>query len=345
MARKALVTGGTGCIGAEATYELSWKGSFDEILVLSRSGNPGLLNLWFEDGLPENLRFVPGDISDLDCPPRVLQEEKPSHILHLAALQSPACAANPVQGAMINVVGTTALYEAARKLAEQGVLERVVDASSAAVYGPRDMYAMETIPETVVRQAPNLYGAWKIAGEEVARLFQESTGVPTISLRLNTTYGPGRDAGMTSAPTTAMKAIALGKHRGEKIPFRMPYGFDGGRENYHWVGDVGASFAHCVFDPFEGREVFNIRGETIPIENFLGVIRRAADEMDLGDFVDIGIADDAAPALFICDLDHSAFDAAFPNVPFTRIEQGVPLALKRFVAMAEQGTLAELPKV
>ena len=58
---------------------------------------------------------------------------------------------------------------------------------------------------------PNHYGIWKLAGEHLARFFYDNTKVPTVSaLRINTTYGKGRDKGKTSAPTNALKGNCYG---------------------------------------------------------------------------------------------------------------------------------------
>ena len=133
---------------------------------------------------------------------------------------------------------------------------------------------------------------------------------------VNTTYGKGRDKGKTSAPTTAMKAVVRG------VPFRMPYF---GCENYHFVEDVAAHFASCALDPFGGFGAFNIRGETIAIEQFLEWIGEVA-----GQPVDLDIAADATPAIFACDLDDRAIQSAFPNVGRTPLKEGIAKTLDAF---------------
>ena len=177
---------------------------------------------------------------------RVLLEVDPTHIIHLGAYQSPDCSADHVGGMAINTGGTMALFDAAEKLTN---LKRFVFASSTAVYGMRSMYPQDIIDEDVVLAPPNHYGIWKLAGEHLARLFHDNTNVPTVCLRLNTTYGKGRDKGKTSAPTNALKAIAMGAEAGNVMPFAMPYQ---GRENYHFVEDVGACFAACTVQDYEG---------------------------------------------------------------------------------------------
>ena len=305
----------------------------ERIAVISRSGNPSLLQLWQGDSLDDRIAFVNADIADSENLAGIVANENPTHVMHLGALQSPACDADPVLGMEINVGGVLAILDAAKKLPG---LERFVFASSAAVYGKRAQYDMEIIPEQVALNPPNLYGIWKLAGEELVRLFHEQTGVPCVSLRLNTTYGPGRDLGKTSAVTMAMKSIALGHATGEKIPFRMPYE---GRENYHYVLDVGHHFAACATSPFDGCGAFNIRGTTIQVKDFLQLMRDTATKLGMSDAIDIELVDSPDENLFVCDLDDASVQSAFAGMPKTEIADGIEKSLLKFQEMASQGTL------
>jgi nucleoside-diphosphate-sugar epimerase len=336
---KTLLTGGTGCIGAATAYVLASRGArtdqCGEVLIATSSGAPGFLGLWFGPQLDGRIKLVKADVADEAQIRQLVVEYQPTRIIHLGAFQSPDCEAHPIRGMEINVGGTLNMLNAAAEL--KGRLERFVFASSGAVYGPRSFYPGAAIHESDALAPPNLYGAWKVAGEHLARLFHDRTGVATVCLRLNTTYGKGRDKGRTSAPTTAMKAVALGSVEGRKVPFRMPY-FR--RENYHYVGDVAAHFASCALDPFDGFAVFNIRGETMEVDQFLGLIENVAGELGMGDAVDLGIAQDANPAIFSCDLDDRAIQSAFPGVERTPLREGIRKTLEDFRELAASGKLA-----
>lgn len=322
---RALVTGGTGCIGAVTVRDLLRHG-VDEIVVASRGSDRSRLRMWLGDELDDRVRFAALDLGDESAVGALVDEASPTHVVHLAALQSPDCDRDPELGMRINVGATQALLEAVERLTTRP--ERVVFASSAAVYGPRSHYDTPLVSEAAELFPPNRYGVWKVAGEHLCRLFHERTGIPTVSLRLNTTYGPGRDQGMTSAVTTAMKHVASGHRNGRPEPFRMPYR---GRENYHYVEDVGAHFAIAASAPFDGCAAFNIRGETVEVEGFLATIRAAANELGLGDAVDLGIADDARANLFVSDLDDSAVRARFPAAPRRPLPAGVQATLQQFL--------------
>lgn len=337
---KIFITGGTGCIGSAAIHTLlnQYGDQVESIAIASRTGDPALLQIWFGDsldGLIESgrIQFVAVDIGDSAALEKALTEYGPTHLVHLGALQSPACDATPELGVEINVTGTLNLFSVAEKLSPR--LERFVFASSAAVYGKRSAYDMDIIAENEMLAPPNYYGVWKVAGEHLAALFHQRSGIPTVSLRLNTTFGPGRDRGKTSAPTVALKSIALGNYQAKTIPYLMPYQ---GRENYHYVEDVGAHFAGVCMLPFEGCEAFNIKGKTIAIADFLAAAKKVANEIGMTE-VDLGIVEGAAPNLFICDLDDRKVEAAFPGLPRTSIEDGIRKSLETFRQHAIDGTL------
>ena len=275
--------------------------------------------------------MIGGDISDGDSVRAWISEYQPTHVIHLGALQSPDCDADPHRGLEVNVGGTLNLLNASA-----GSCERFVLASSGAVYGRRALYDAPTIKERDLIAPPNFYGVWKVASEHLARLFHERTGIATVCLRLNTVYGYGRDFGKTAAPTNAMKAIALGSVRGEKIAFRMPYY---GRENYHYVEDVGAHFAAAALDPFTGYGAFNIRGRSTDVADFLALVKIVAGEMGLSESVDLAFAEDATEAFFACDLDSAAMEAAFHGLPLRPFQEGIRLTLDAYRKLALSGQL------
>ena len=330
---RILITGGTGCIGSVTIYKLLQSTEIEKIVVATRSNNTDPLKLWLGEAMDPRLEFVALDVSDYQAIEEVVAKVNPTHIIHLGAYQSPDCSKYHIRGMEINTGGTMALFDAAEKLPN---LERFVFASSAAVYGMRSMYAQATIGEEVPLAPPNHYGIWKLAGEHLARLFHDNTKVPTVCLRINTTYGKGRDKGKTSAPTNAMKAVAMGAVSGKLLPFEMPYQ---GRENYHFVEDVGAHFAACTLQPFTGFGAFNIKGETIPIKDFLQIVDEQANQLGMGAHSSSSIIADAPPNLFICDLDHEKIDSTFADLPLTPIAWGVRSSLEEFKVMAEKGIL------
>lgn len=328
------ITGGTGCIGSVTIHKLLQSTAVGKVVIAARSNNTDTLKLWLGKDLDPRLEFVTLDVADHKALDTIVTKVSPTHIVHLGALQSPDCAMHHIRGMDINTGGTMALFDIAEKLPQ---LERFVFASSAAVYGMRAMYPEASIKEEVPLAPPNHYGIWKLAGEHLARLFHDHTKVPTVCLRINTTYGKGRDKGKTSAPTNALKAIAMGAALNSVLPFEMPYQ---GRENYHFVEDVGAHFAACTLQPYEGFGAFNIKGKTIAISEFLDLVQQQADTLGMGQFTKLSIAKGAPPNLFVSDLNHEKIEATFTGLPLTPIAEGIRKSLQEFCSMADKGELA-----
>ena len=176
-----LVTGAAGCIGAWVVAALAARGI--PVMVLDASEDRRRLKLMMEEGAADGVSWTVGDVADFDGVLNVIQEHEVEAIIHLAALQVPFCKADPLNGARVNVVGTVAIFEAAR----QAGISRLVYASSVAAVG------VDGPPAT-------LYGVYKAADEGIARIYSQDWNVPSIGLRPHTVYGPGRDQGLTSAP-------------------------------------------------------------------------------------------------------------------------------------------------
>ena len=82
-----------------------------------------------------------------------------------------------------NIEATQILLEACRGSS----LERLIYASSSSVYGDVAAIPMQ---ENVQLQPVSPYGVTKLAAEHLCHLYWENYGVPTVSLRYFTVYGP-----------------------------------------------------------------------------------------------------------------------------------------------------------
>jgi len=83
-----------------------------------------------------------------------------------------------------NILATQRLLEAAMHVK---TLQRFVYASSSSVYGNTNVLP---IKETVTPQPVSPYGVTKLAAEHLCVLYHRNFGVPTVSLRYFTVYGP-----------------------------------------------------------------------------------------------------------------------------------------------------------
>ncbi len=194
------------------------------------------------------------DVTDADAVAALVAETRPYALLHLAALQIPACAANPALGARVNLEGHINVLEAARQVG--GI--PVVYASSAAAK-----------PRGPDKAPANLYGIYKQAGEGVSRLYWRDHGVPSMGLRPYVVYGIGRDQGETSAFTAAMQAAAEGR------PFELPFG---GRFCFQYAADVADLFLGCAEALREGAHVSDVSGELNAVADLQAAIASAVPE-------------------------------------------------------------------
>jgi UDP-glucose 4-epimerase len=84
----------------------------------------------------------------------------------------------------LNILTTQKLLEAVRQTPG---IRKFTYASSSSVYGDSDALPLR---EDTLLKPVSPYGVTKLAGEHLARLYASNFGVPTVSLRYFTVYGP-----------------------------------------------------------------------------------------------------------------------------------------------------------
>lgn len=107
-------------------------------------------------------------------------------VFHQAALRITQCAEMPVRAIQVMINGTQNVIEAAVR----HKVRRVVAASSASVYGEPSYLPMD---EAHPFNNRTLYGAAKVANEQILRSYNEMFGLPYIMLRYFNIYGPRMD--------------------------------------------------------------------------------------------------------------------------------------------------------
>lgn len=322
-----LVTGGYGCIGAELIKWLLTQ-TDHEVLLGSRTVSDERTARIFRGVDTARLTCVPLDVSNLEQLQAAFSDHMITHVAHLAALQTPDCNAHRDLGLRINLGGTQKLLETIKTADRQ--LERCVFASSLAVYGPRADYPAGPVPMDASPNPVNVYGTWKLAGEQLCRFFCDDTGTPTVCLRPGVLFGPGRDAGLTSTPTTALKCVALGK------PYQIPYQT---QQDYLYAPDVGAAFGNALLKPFRGFGTYTLPSRTIAMAELVAAMREAAAHVGLGEQFQITHGTDEVP--FICELEWDAFAQAFPQAPHTSIDQALQASLRVFQEHVANGWLRD----
>jgi nucleoside-diphosphate-sugar epimerase len=317
---RVLLTGGYGCIGAWALRELLGRG--DRAWVYDLKEDPRRLRLLLPEEQLRQVGFVQGDVTDLAGLTAALAKHEITHVVHLAGLQVPVCRADPLLGAKVNVLGTLAVFEAVRAAGPQ--VERLVYASSAAVFGPPEAYPLAPLSDDVPLRPSTHYGYFKCCNEGNARVYFQDHGLSSVGLRPWTVYGVGRDFGMTSEPTKAIEALALGR------PYHITYG---GWQDLQFVEDVAKTFVRCLEAPYRGAKSYNLRGHVVDLPAF----HRALCEADpaAGRLVTHG---DRQIAIAY-DLDDAALQRDLGPVPRTPLIEGVRRTLEHFKRLHAEGRL------
>ena len=304
-----LVTGATGCIGAWVLRTLADEGA--PVVGLSRTASTERLRLVMETDDLGSATLLKGDVTDRAAIERAVDEHAITRIIHLAALQIPFCREDPIAGALVNVVGTTNVFEVAKARAEQ--VASVVYASSIAMYGPDDQDEILASEEAIARPRTH-YGAYKQANEHGARVYWQDHGVSSVCLRPWVAYGPGRDQGLTSVPTKAMLAAANGESS------HVPYG---GTFIYNYAPDLARTFVNASRAGLDRARFFNAPGSVLAMDDVVRTIGAVA-----GDGVEVTFDDKPMP--FPADARKDGLAEAGCAAPVTPFPEAVRATIEHF---------------
>jgi nucleoside-diphosphate-sugar epimerase len=187
-------------------------------------------------------RLVRGNLLELDLPPLLDGVEL---VFHLAA----QAGVRPSWGSAFqvytdwNILATQRLLEAGRRRP----LRRFVYASSSAVYGRSPLPLHEEGPTRPLSP----YGVSKLAAEHLCGLYAEAHGVPTVSLRYFTVYGPRQ------RPDMAFHRFIRALRAGRPIPV-----FGDGRQtrDFTFVGDIVDATCQAADAAVPAGTVLNVAG-------------------------------------------------------------------------------------
>ena len=314
MAETYFITGAQGCIGSWVVKALVERG--DVPVVFDRSDDSRRLSAIISDDSLQQVRFVIGEITDYQNVLSALKESGAQRVIHLAGLQVPTCKADPVAGAMVNVVGTLNVFEAVKTIGASGV----VYASSAAVYGMNDDDV--ALDESADCEPSTHYGVFKRANEGNAGVYFLDHGISSVGLRPLTVYGVNRDTGLTSDPTKAMKAAVLGR------PFHIRFG---GSTDFQYVADTAAAFIACADQLPQGASVFNLHGDAVAVSRVAEIINRnVATELVTFGGPEIPVAS---------SMNDAAIRRVISGLPSTPLEAGINDTMKTFRLLRDEGRL------
>ena len=185
---KILITGGGGFLGSRLARAL---------LARDPSARITLLDMAFPPGLERDFTCMTGDIAARATLEKALDTDTDS-IFHLAAVVSGGAEADFDLGYRVNMDGTHALLEAARRLAKP---PRIVYASSVAAFGG-DL--PDVLDDSTTPAPQTSYGTQKVIGEYLVADYTRKGFIDGRSLRLPTiVVRPGK-------PNLAASSFASG---------------------------------------------------------------------------------------------------------------------------------------
>ena len=208
-------------------------------------------------------RFIEGDIIELDLPGLLGGVD---WVFHQAAQPGVRMSWGSYFDVYLrnNVLATQRLLEAAKGSG----IRRLVYASSSSVYGDSPELPLR---ETARPQPVSPYGVTKLAGEHLCYLYYVNYGIPAVSLRYFTVYGPRQrpDMGFHKFIKAALK--------GEEM---VVFGDGEQTRDFTYISDaVAANILAIESEKAVGR-VFNIGGGSrISVNAVLDILRELVGEV------------------------------------------------------------------
>ncbi|MDR0720181.1 MAG: NAD(P)-dependent oxidoreductase [Treponema sp.] len=262
-----LITGGTGFIGSYIAKRL-----LDEKhTVVAFDFQPSETSAQ-EVLTPDELsrvKIVQGDVSDLDQLLRVCEEYKVERLIHMAAILAAETTGMVPNATKINCVGTTNVFEVARRLN----IPRVVWASSTAVFGTAKDYSYEFLPNDAPHHPLSVYGACKQFCEFIANFYFRAYGLDSIGIRFPVVYGQGRLRGGGLFANEVINKPALGQ-KGEVTFSPNPL-------NWLYPDDAARCVVMASQAPHTETRVFTLSGELRTLNQIADIVRSLIPGADI----------------------------------------------------------------
>jgi UDP-glucose 4-epimerase len=242
MAKKILVIGGAGYIGAHLVHRLLDAGR--QITVLGRRPEP-------LHRLPDGTSYISGDFGDSVLIRNLLDEHQ--EVIHLAYATVPNTSfENPLADLLQNLPPTVQLFSEA---ADRGV-KLVLVSSGGTVYGEVDQLP---ICETHPTKPISPYGVTKLTLENYAYLYAATHGLKFVCVRPANAYGVGQ------RPFVGQGFIATALASGMRgLPIKI-YGERGTIRDYLYVSDLASGIVSALVHG-QLSEIYNL-GSGIGLSN------------------------------------------------------------------------------
>ncbi|NKX50129.1 NAD-dependent epimerase/dehydratase family protein [Arthrobacter deserti] len=256
---KALVTGAAGFVGSTLTRRLLGDGhEVVGIDLLTDYYDVGIKQANLAGIAPERFEFRHEDLNRADLDALLAGVDV---VFHQAGQPGVRKSWGEDFGVYLdaNVRATQALLGAAKRA---GTLQRFVYASSSPVYGDAERFPT---PESHRPQPLSPYGVTKLAAEHLCSLYAANFGVPAVSLRYFTVYGPGQrpDMAFTRFVRAAVRGVTITVYgTGEQI------------RDFTYVDDVVEANMRAALGSAAPGAVFNVAGgSNIAVNGVLSLLQ------------------------------------------------------------------------
>lgn len=253
-AKRVLITGGTGFIGANLARHALALG-YETHLLVRRQHRP-----WRIQEIMHRLHLHTLDITDYGSVQRCLRDVKPAWVLHLAAY-----GAYPGQQDLPSAISTNVQATAAMLMASRSVgVEAFVHAGSSSEYGFKDRPSRESD-----RLDPNsYYAATKAAATLLCCEMRQQEHLPVVTLRLFSVFGPFEE------PTRLIPTLIT-----HAVDGTLPQLADAKTaRDFIYVDDVCAAFVLAAENAAQGSPVYNVgSGRALTLRDVVKTAREVLD--------------------------------------------------------------------
>jgi nucleoside-diphosphate-sugar epimerase len=191
------------------------------------------------------------DLSAPDDTFALLHRLGPDVVIELAYLLTSASMAAPQRAVRVNVLGVNGLFDASTRLG----VNRVIFASSNAVYGDQSDYGEGYVDEAALPRPRTLYGHMKQFNESMAQHYDRVSDTRFASLRLSSLHGRGK--GGLFAP---VDMVVRGAKEGQ--PVTLPWS-KGHEFSFLHVDDAARAFAELAVGPEPQHTAYDSGGERL----------------------------------------------------------------------------------
>ncbi|RYE79308.1 MAG: NAD(P)-dependent oxidoreductase [Hyphomicrobiales bacterium] len=253
-----LVTGASGLIGQRLLTRLVEEGR--RAIGIDMAAKPG----------HQPVEIV--DLGDIHRLHTIAARENVTSVVHCGAVSGPMVMIdNPYGIVRANVVGTANVVELARVRR----MRRLVFCSSTSAYGPthEPPEGSRGVPEEAPLRPSSVYGATKVAGEQLLSGYRAQHGLDAVAIRLSWVYGPGRTTDCVIR--TMIEDAQAGR------PTRLTFGRDFPRQFIH-VDDAVDALLRAHDAPTCPQAVYTATGDScLTIGEIADVVRTVLPQADI----------------------------------------------------------------